>query len=174
MKISTVKIIVLFCLVISLNLQASIQTLPVGNIVASNYIKAILLTNTSEKPNQNFLIVKYIKVYDGDTINVELANLPKPLNAMKIRLNGIDTPELGFRAACEQEADKAKLAKNFLAKLLKNFDILYVYNYHWDKFGGRILGDLYTEEGLLIQDILVEHGYAVRYNGKGQRQSWCP
>jgi endonuclease YncB( thermonuclease family) len=39
--------------------------------------------------------VKVVGVYDGDTIRVDVPQMPEPLNHMKVRVRGIDTPELG-------------------------------------------------------------------------------
>lgn len=39
----------------------------------------------------------------------------------------------------------------------------------WDKFGGRVLGDLYLENGQSISDILIDEGWARPYHGDKKR-----
>ena len=36
--------------------------------------------------------VRFVSVYDGDTFNILVDQLPAPLNKMKVRLRDIDTP----------------------------------------------------------------------------------
>ena len=85
--------------------------------------------------------VRFVSVYDGDTFNILVDQLPAPLNKMKVRLRDIDTPERGSKAKCEAEAAAAEEAKLFLQELLKNAKTIAVIDPKWDKYGGRIDGD---------------------------------
>ena len=86
--------------------------------------------------------VQFVSVYDGDTFNILVDQLPAPLNKMKVRLRDIDTPERGSKAKCEAEAAAAEEAKLFLQELLKNAKTIAVIDPKWDKYGGRIDGDV--------------------------------
>ena len=41
----------------------------------------------------------------------------------------------------------------------------------WDKFGGRVLGDLLLD-GQSLRQMLIANGYAREYFGEA-KQSWC-
>lgn len=125
----------------------------------------------------NFIDTTFVKVYDGDTINVLIPELPNPLNKVKVRLLGIDTAEMAPKAKCREEADRAVAAKRRVEELLLNTRTLRVNNVKWDKYGGRILGNIYVlinNKEVNITDILVEENLARRYNGIGVRAGWCP
>lgn len=122
--------------------------------------------------SERFITVEFVRVYDGDTVVVRLPSLPSPLDKLRIRLEGIDTPEIGKGARCAQEELQAQAAKLFLTKLLGDSQELRVYNFKWDKYGGRILGDLHVADGD-VRDLMVAAGHAVRYSGVGTRRDWC-
>ena len=84
-----------------------------------------------------------LKVNDGDTVVIAAPFLPAPLKPqLAVRVFGVDTPEKGFRAKCEAENQRglaaSEFTKNAVAKSIKRQVILY----DWDKFGGRVLGDI--------------------------------
>ena len=112
------------------------------------------------------------RVIDGDTVEIAVDFLPKPLPPkLSIRVLGIDTPEKAPRALCDAEAEKAKLASAFTKKAVaeaKEVDIVIV---KWDKYGGRVLGDVYLDHQSLAQS-LISAGLARPYSGEA-KQSWC-
>ena len=122
---------------------------------------------------ERFIVVEYVRVYDGDTVDVRLSALPRPLDKLRIRLEGIDTAEIGKGAKCPEEQAQAEAAKFFLEALLHGSTELRVYGFKWDKYGGRLLGDLRLPDGS-VRDMMVKAGHAVPYSGTGLRQSWCP
>lgn len=101
---------------------------------------------------------KIISVYDGDTVT---ANISLGFNMwmlkQKIRLYGIDTPELRG----EERAD-GLVAKARLEELVMNKEILL--ESHLDKSGkfGRWLGTLIVE-GVNVNQLLVDEGLAEDY-----------
>jgi len=115
---------------------------------------------------------KIVRVNDGDTVVIAASFLPAPLKPeLAVRVYGVDTPEKGFRAKCPQEDQRGQAAsaftKNAVAKSTKHQVIIY----DWDKFGGRILGDMILD-GYSLRELLIKNGYARAYLGEA-KQSWC-
>jgi micrococcal nuclease len=113
-----------------------------------------------------------LKVNDGDTVVIAAPFLPAPLKPqLAVRVFGVDTPEKGFRAKCEAENQRglaaSEFTKNAVAKSLKRQVILY----DWDKFGGRVLGDIILD-GQSLRAMLIKNGFAREYYGEA-KQSWC-
>jgi endonuclease YncB( thermonuclease family) len=120
------------------------------------------------------LTVIYKGSYDGDTIDIEYLGLPTPLNKMRVRIHGIDAPELGVRSRCPAENEMAEKAKALLIASLPSVGSnITIYNFQWDKYGGRILGDLHSVDGQDIKDIMINSTLAYAYNGEGARKDWC-
>ena len=110
-----------------------------------------------------------LHVYDGDTI---LARVPVWLGqdiTTRIRIKGIDTPEM--HAKCKAELKKAKAAKKRLTGLILDKTIVLT-NVEYGKYAGRVLADVKTSAGDLITDILMREELARPYEG-GKRASWC-
>ena len=122
-------------------------------------------------PNRS-IAVAFDRVYDGDTVVVRLDSLPEPLNKLRIRIEGIDTPEINHGAKCPSEELRGQAARRHLAEILGTAKELRVYGYRWDKYGGRLLGDLRTPEGS-VRDLMIKSGLAVPYDGQGIRRNWC-
>jgi endonuclease YncB( thermonuclease family) len=113
-----------------------------------------------------------VRVNDGDTVVISAPFLPSPLKPeLAVRIYGVDTPEKGFRAQCPSEDARGKAAteftKNAVAKSLKRQVTLY----GWDKFGGRVLGDIILD-GQSLRTGLIQNGFAREYFGDA-KQSWC-
>ena len=113
-----------------------------------------------------------IRVSDGDTIVIAAPFLPAPLKPeLAVRIYGVDTPEKGHRAQCPQEDQRAQLASKFTTQALQSHPKHQVIIYGWDKFGGRILGDILVN-GQSIRAGLIKNGLAREYYGEA-KQSWC-
>ena len=113
-----------------------------------------------------------LRASDGDTVVVEALWVPNPIKKeIAIRVYGVDTPEKSFRAQCPAEDAKGQAAsaftKDLIAKATKKQYVLY----SWDKFGGRVLGDIVLD-GKSLRDQLIANGYARTYFGEA-KQSWC-
>ena len=112
------------------------------------------------------------RVKDGDTVAFQATWLPDPLpKELAVRVYGVDTPEKSFRAKCPQEEAKGQAATNFtknaVAKSIKRQVLLM----DWDKFGGRVLGDIILD-GVSLRQMLIQNGFAREYYGEA-KQSWC-
>jgi micrococcal nuclease len=115
---------------------------------------------------------KITRVLDGDTVGFEAPFLPEPLKKeLLIRVYGVDTPEKGFRAKCESENTKGLAATEFTKKSISSAKKIEVAIAHWDKFGGRVLGDVIVD-GQSLRSLLIKNGYAREYYGEA-KTSWC-
>ena len=113
-----------------------------------------------------------IKVSDGDTIVIAAPFLPAPLKPqLAVRIFGVDTPEKGFRAKCDSENQRGLAASESTKKLVGASQKRQVTLYDWDKFGGRVLGDIILD-GKSLRQQLIANGFAREYFGEA-KQSWC-
>lgn len=99
-------------------------------------------------------------VYDGDTLTI---------NGERIRIIGLDAPEIGSGARCASEARAADEARNELRRLLRGAEIT-LRRDGTDRYG-RTLAYVYAD-GRDVAKELIAQGLARPYDG-GQRESWC-
>lgn len=113
-----------------------------------------------------------LRVTDGDTIVIAAPYLPAPLKPqLAVRIYGVDTPEKGHRAQCPIEAERGAMATKFTTNAVAKSVQRYVVLYGWDKFGGRVLGDIILD-GQSLRAQLIANGFAREYYGEA-KQSWC-
>ncbi len=113
-----------------------------------------------------------LRVNDGDTVVISAPFLPKPLKPeLAIRIYGVDTPEKGFRAQCPSEDQRGQAATAFTKNAVATTQKHQVTLYAWDKFGGRVLGDIILN-GVSLRSELIRNGFAREYYGEA-KQSWC-
>lgn len=131
---------------------------------------AFLFFAIGSVPNDNNY--RILRVIDGDTIEIEAPFLPKELKqVLHLRILGVDTPEKGKLAKCDLEKSRSNDAKDFVQKEISLSKSYKVILYKWDKYGGRVLGDVILD-GKKLSHILLENNYAVQYDG-GKKQKWC-
>lgn len=112
------------------------------------------------------------RVLDGDTVAFSAPFLPQPLKQeLSIRVYGVDTPEKGFRAKCPSEDQRGQAASQFTKNAVAAAKVRKVVIMDWDKFGGRVLGDVILD-GRSLRDLLIANGFARPYFGEA-KQSWC-
>ena len=112
------------------------------------------------------------RVVDGDTVVVQANYLPKPLRPeIAVRIYGVDTPEKGFRAKCKEEDDRGHAASEFTNAAVKAATKRQVSLIEWDKFGGRILGDIILD-GKSLRKMLIDQDMAREYFGDAKKP-WC-
>jgi endonuclease YncB( thermonuclease family) len=115
---------------------------------------------------------KIVRATDGDTVVIAAPYLPAPLKPeLAVRVFGVDTPEKGFRGQCESEKKRGEQASTFTKDLIAATKKHQVVLYSWDKFGGRVLGDLILD-GMSLRALLIKNGFAREYYGDA-KQSWC-
>jgi endonuclease YncB( thermonuclease family) len=115
---------------------------------------------------------KLTRVLDGDTVEFIMPGLPVELgDKLKLRVLGVDTPEKGGRAACAAEAKAGDAATAFAKKVLAEALVVQFEIKSWDKFGGRVLGDV-IYDGKRLSEELLKAGLARPYSGD-KKKSWC-
>lgn len=113
-----------------------------------------------------------LRANDGDTVVIAAPFLPAPLKPeLAVRIYGVDTPEKGFRAKCPSEDQRGQAASAFTKKAIEQSTKRQVVLYDWDKFGGRVLGDIILN-GQSLRGLLIQNGFAREYFGEA-KQSWC-
>ena len=112
------------------------------------------------------------RVVDGDTVAFHAPFLPAPLKQeLSIRVFGVDTPEKGHRAQCPAEAVRGAAATEFTKKLVAAAQQRQMVLMDWDKYGGRVLGDVILN-GQSLRAMLIQNGFAREYYGEA-KSSWC-
>ena len=112
------------------------------------------------------------RVIDGDTVAFQANFLPPPLKQeLSIRVFGVDTPEKGFRAQCPSEDQRGQAATAFTKNAITNAQKRQVAIADWDKYGGRVLGDILLD-GQSLRMMLIQNGFAREYYGEA-KTSWC-
>ena len=107
--------------------------------------------------------------YDGDTCYITAKTFPEPLQKMSIRILGIDTPEI--KGKCAEEKALAEKGRVLANELFRAADEITLENLDWDKYGGRVLADVYLD-GELYSQKLIDAGLARPYDG-GTKTPWC-
>ena len=100
---------------------------------------------------------KVSKITDGDTFYVMTKNSEK----FKIRLIGIDAPESYNVGKKFRKEYFGKEAKVFATNLLKNKKVKLTFDVQKTDRYGRILAYAYLENGVFLNQYLVENGFAV-------------
>lgn len=114
-----------------------------------------------------------IRVVDGDNVVIAAPYLPSPLKKeLSLRVFGVDTPEKGARAKCKQEAELGAMATDFTKKMVARSKKQQVLLMEWDKYGGRVLGDIVLD-GKSLRDMLIQNNLAREYYGDA-KSKWCP
>lgn len=111
---------------------------------------------------------KVCRIIDGDSIVLDIdLGFNTWLNKQHIRLHGIDTPEYRTRDLVEKQ--HGTLAKNLVESLIQPGDsvvIKTVLDKH-EKFG-RILGIIELQNGVNLNQLLIEEKLAVPYYGQSK------
>jgi len=141
--------------------------------IITTLLVAVCATAFAQKQPQGVTYdANILKVSDGDTVVIAAPFLPAPLKPqLAVRIFGVDTPEKGFRAKCPSEDARGQAASEFTKKLVGASQKRQVTLYDWDKFGGRVLGDIILD-GKSLRQQLIANGFAREYFGEA-KQSWC-
>lgn len=110
-----------------------------------------------------------MRTIDGDTFEARVHLAPGRDVMTRVRLRGIDAPEL--KAACPEELRLAEAATDALRDLLRQGEVA-IYNIGPDKYQGRVVADVATQRTGNVAAVLIAAGHVRRYNG-GHRDGWC-
>jgi endonuclease YncB( thermonuclease family) len=108
-----------------------------------------------------------VRVIDGDTIEVR-ARIWLDLDlTTRVRLAGIDAPELA--GACAEERRLAGLARERLAALLGRGPVRLA-DIQRDKYGGRVVAEVLLVDGRRASEAMLASGVAALWGAPG---GWC-
>ena len=110
-----------------------------------------------------------LRVIDGDTFEARVHLWPGLDVTTKVRLRGIDAPELKSR--CDEEHAQAESARDASRTILGRGEVG-IAHVAFDKYGGRVVADAFTRTTPDVSAALLESGVARRYGG-GRRDGWC-
>jgi micrococcal nuclease len=113
--------------------------------------------------------IKVLRIIDGDTIDAQVDLGFHTHRNIRVRLYGIDTPEIRTRDPEEKKLGLAAMV--FLSRLLSKADKIIMKSHGIGKFG-RCLGEIFIEindDLEPINDYLIEAGLAKEYYG-GKRK----
>jgi endonuclease YncB( thermonuclease family) len=110
-----------------------------------------------------------LRVIDGDTFEARVRLWPGLDVTTRVRLRGIDAPEL--KARCDDERAHAEAAREALRTILDQGEVR-IAQVMPDKYGGRVLADAFTRSTPDVSAALLQSGVARRYDG-GRRNDWC-
>ena len=113
--------------------------------------------------------VDVVRTIDGDTFEARVHLEPGVDLTTRIRLRGIDAPEL--KASCPQELQMAEAATGALRAMLSEGDVR-IFNIGPDKYGGRVVADVTTRRSGNVSTAMLAAGHARSYGG-GHRSGWC-
>lgn len=113
--------------------------------------------------------VQILRVIDGDTFEARVHIWPGHEITTKVRLRGIDAPEL--KARCDEEAAQARAARGTLTRILDEGDVT-IARVSLDKYGGRVVADAATKTTADVGQAMLSAGLARKYTG-ARRDTWC-
>ena len=114
-----------------------------------------------------------VRVVDGDTIEVSVRIWLGQTIQTRVRLAGIDAPELRGKCAAERDlAGRAKTALGVLIGVGDGAGKVSLRNLRYGKFAGRVVAAVVTADGRDAAAVLVSQGLARVYAG-GRRADWC-
>lgn len=136
------------------------------------FLPGLLFAQTAKEQRGVVYDIVITRVVDGDTVAFRADWLPEPLKKeLSVRVFGVDTPEKGFRAKCPQEAQRGEAATAFTKQVVSAAQRRQMVLLDWDKYGGRVLGDVLLN-GQSLRQMLIQNGFAREYYGEA-KTSWC-
>jgi endonuclease YncB( thermonuclease family) len=113
--------------------------------------------------------VQVVRILDGDTFDARVSVWPGIDISTRVRLRGIDAPEL--KARCRDEQASAQAARDALAHMLGE-GAVGIFDVTPDKYGGRVLAGASTRRTADVATALLQAGLVRPYGG-GRREHWC-
>lgn len=110
-----------------------------------------------------------IRVVDGDTLALRARIWLGQDIVVNARIRGIDAPERNGK--CDREKDMAETARRKLESMTALGRVRLMRIEH-DKYAGRVLADIVTDDGIDLRAAMLESGLVRPYDGGG-RDPWC-
>ena len=119
--------------------------------------------------NGSASVSRLIRVYDGDTIFVDIDELPDLIGKnIPIRIRGMDSPEINGK--CLEEKNLAAEARDRARYLLEHATSIVLENMERGSFF-RIVADVIVDN-VSVADLRLNEGLAVPYEERNEK-SWC-
>lgn len=112
---------------------------------------------------------RVVAVIDGDTLVVRARIWLGQELETRVRLSGIDTPELA--GGCARERALAEQARRLVAETVAGREVV-LSEVRLGKYAGRVVAAVTTADGRDLGAILLAAGLARPYDG-GARGQWC-
>lgn len=109
------------------------------------------------------------RIIDGDTVEVRAQIWLEQEIIVKVRLAGIDAPEM--KAACDEARQAALEARALVMREIDGARVLLT-EIHGGKYFGRVIGRIITPKGEDLSALLLAAGLATPYSG-GRRRAMC-
>ena len=103
-------------------------------------------------------------VYDGDTLRATVEG-----QSTRIRVIGLDTPELPPHNKCASEKERGYVARDRLRALLSGAEVAICPDGQ-DRYGRTLA--VVLADGRDVAEVLIDEGLAREYHG-GRREGWC-
>lgn len=120
-------------------------------------------------------------IHDGDTVEVDIVlvkagklrkdrdlgfNVHREpggvlLRGQSVRVFGMNAPELA--------TPEGKAAVAYLRTVLATGDAVTLLSHGWDKYGGRIDGEITLRDGTNLADVMIAAGHARPWDGRGPK-----
>ena len=112
---------------------------------------------------------RVMDVVDGDTVIVRARIWLGQEVETRVRLRGVDAPEI--RGRCAAERQLAVRARDFARAKLGDGSVVLT-DVQYGKFAGRVVARIRAADGEDLAAALIEAGLGRPYSG-GRRESWC-
>lgn len=149
--------------------KISIIIIPLLSIIILLYAKTSpgspahsVPAGSSQRPSGSPAGLKKFRValvHDGDTVSIRVSGFAGlPIRTERVRLIGIDAPEL-------KQEQWGRKAKRYLKKLVSESDWVVEIEFDVEQRDkhGRLLAYLWGKDGRMINERMVEAGYALPY-----------
>jgi len=111
-----------------------------------------------------------LKVRDGDTLTVRARIWLGQVVDTKVRLAGVDAPEL--RGRCPRERRLARAARQFVREKIGDQRVI-LRDIRFGKYAGRVVARVFTIGGEDVAKALIAAGLGRPYRGRRRRGAWC-
>ena len=129
---------------------------------------ALFHLTTAESIFEGPVRAQVLRVVDGDTFDASARIWLGQAIEVRVRIMGIDAPEL--HARCDLERGRAEAARDFLVRRIEGGEVV-LSAVRYDKYGGRVDATVADANGDIARAMLKAR-LARPYEG-GRRMGWC-